>query len=237
MAESPGQEVEPTPTALALRALAGFAALALALGTALFLPAGTFDYWQAWLYLLAFLAPAAVITLYLWRADRHLLEGRVSAGPLAERQLVQMLIPPVAALAFLSLMVMPGLDHRFGWSNVPAPLSIVADLVVAAGFYIVFLVFRENTFTAATIRVVGEQRVISTGPYAVVRHPMYAGAVLTLLATPVALGSWWGLLAFVPMLAVIVWRLRAEEQFLREHLPGYAEYCARVRYRLVPLSW
>jgi protein-S-isoprenylcysteine O-methyltransferase Ste14 len=188
-------------------------------------------------YLLIFLGSAALITAYLWRADPGLLERRVNAGPTAERQRDQQLIQSAASVAFLSLIVVPALDDRFGWSTVPVVLSAAADVLVAIGFWIVYRVFRANTFTAATIGVEHEQRVISTGPYAIVRHPMYAGALLMLFATPLALGSWWGLLACVPMLAAIVCRLQSEEEFLGQHLTGYAEYCLKVRNRLIPRVW
>ena len=113
----------------------------------------------------------------------------------------------------------------------------VGDFLVALGFLIVFLVFNENTFTAATIEVAPEQKAVSTGPYAIVRHPMYAGALLMLFGTPLALGSWWGLLMFVAMAGIIVLRLLDEERFLSEHLAGYEQYRLRVRYRLVPVLW
>ena len=135
------------------------------------------------------------------------------------------------------LMVVPSFDHRFRWSSVPAIAAVAADVVAIAGFWIVFQVFKANTFTGATIQVAREQEVISTGPYAAVRHPMYAGALLIVLATPLALGSWWGLVAFVAILAVIVWRLQAEERFLVDNLRGYVEYRSRVRYRLIPCVW
>jgi protein-S-isoprenylcysteine O-methyltransferase Ste14 len=220
-----------------VRTLLGFAALAVAVGAAVFGPAWTFDYWQGWLYLLAFFGSAAAITLYLWRADPFLLERRVSGGPLAEQQTNQRIIQSIASLAFISLLILPSLDHRFGWSNVPGLVTLAADVVVVIGFWIVFIVFRVNTFTAATVGVATGQTVISQGPYGVVRHPMYAGALLMLLATPVALGSWWGLIAFAPMLGSIVWRLQAEEELLARQLSGYAGYRARVRYRLMPLVW
>jgi protein-S-isoprenylcysteine O-methyltransferase Ste14 len=222
---------------LGLRTILGFVALLLVVGTALFVPAATLTYWQGWLYVVTFFGSAAAISLYLWRADPKLLERRVQRGPLAEGEASQRLIQSVAGLAFIALLVVPSVDHRFGWSNVPWPLSILADVVVVVGFWIVFVVFRVNTFTAATIGVAAEQRVIETGPYGLVRHPMYAGAMLLLLATPVALGSWWDLLACVPMLAVIILRLQDEERFLLEHLPGYMQYRARVRFRLVPGVW
>jgi protein-S-isoprenylcysteine O-methyltransferase Ste14 len=134
-------------------------------------------------------------------------------------------------------MILPSLDHRFSWSAVPLPIVVTGDVLVALGFLIVFLVFKENTFTAATIAVTPDQKVVSTGPYSVVRHPMYSGALVMLLGTPLALGSWWGLLMFILMTATIAWRARDEERFLFKNLSGYEEYCRTVRYRLAPFVW
>ena len=222
---------------LARKTVLGFAQLIVAMSIALFGPAGTLDYWQAWVFLLVFVGSAAIITWYLWRNDPSLLERRVEAGPTAEKQTLQKVIQTVAALAFISCLVVPALDHRFGWSRVPVALEIAGDVLVAIGFFIVFRVFRENSFSAATIAVTSNQKVIATGPYAVVRHPMYAGALVMLVGTPLALGSWWGLLLLIPMTLVLVLRLLDEEKFLARNLPGYTEYCQRVRYRLVPYVW
>jgi protein-S-isoprenylcysteine O-methyltransferase Ste14 len=134
-------------------------------------------------------------------------------------------------------MILPSLDHRFSWSAVPLLAVVVGDALTALGFFIVFRVFKENSFTAATIEVAPDQRVISTGPYAIVRHPMYSGALVMLVGTPLALGSWWGLLMSVLMIFAIAWRALDEERFLRKNLSGYAEYCQIVRYRLVPFVW
>jgi protein-S-isoprenylcysteine O-methyltransferase Ste14 len=222
---------------MAARSIAGLLFLLLVLGVALFAPAGTLGYWQAWLYLAVFGASAGAITLHLWNHDPQLLERRLRAGPTGEQRPIQRLIQSVASVAFLAIYVVAAFDNRFGWSHVPGVVSVVAEVFVAIGFAIVFLVFRENTYTAATIEVASGQSVISTGPYGVVRHPMYAGALLLLAATPIALGSWWGLLLFAPICLVIVWRLLDEERFLTTDLPGYAEYCANVRWRLVPAVW
>ena len=131
-------------------------------------------------------------------------------------------------------MVVPALDRRYGWSQVPVPLEILGEILVALGFFIVFIVFRENTFTAAIIAVADDQKVLSTGPYAIVRHPMYTGGLILLLGTPLALGSWWGLAMFVVIALAIVWRLFDEEKFLAKSLPGYSEYLQKVHYRLLP---
>ena len=135
---------------------------------------------------------------------------------------------------YVALLVASALDHRFGWSSPPAYLTIAADLLILLGLYIVFLVYRENSFTSATIEVAADQRVISTGPYAVVRHPMYAGGFLYLLAMPLALGSWWGLLAVAALAPFLIWRLFDEERFLKKNLLGYADYCLKLRWRLIP---
>lgn len=222
---------------LATKALVGFAELIAALGLTVFVPAGTLDYWQGWVYLVVFVGCAALITVYLWRNDPQLLSRRVDAGPLAEPTVRQKIIQLCAALAFIGLLVVSALDHRFGWSHAPFAIIVLGDILVSIGFWVVFAVFRENTFTAATIGVAADQRVITTGPYARVRHPMYAGALILLTGTPLALDSWWGLLMVGVMTAVIVWRLLDEERFLMVHLPGYGDYRQSVRYRLVPGAW
>ena len=215
----------------------GFTQLIAALGFLLLAPAWTLDYWQAWVYLCVFAASAALITAYLWKNDPKLLERRINAGPGAEKEKRQKLVQLVASFVFMGAMIVPSLDHRFSWSTVPLTVVVVGDVLVALGFLIVFLVFKENTFTAATIAVTPDQKVVSTGPYAVVRHPMYSGALVMLLGTPLALGSWWGLLMFIPMVLTIAWRARDEERFLFKNLPGYEEYCQTVRYRLLPFVW
>lgn len=219
---------------LAAKTLLGFAQLVVFVAAALFGPAWTFDYWQGWVYLGVFAGSSALITAYLWKNDRRLLERRVRAGPMAENEPRQKLIQLGATLAFIGIIVLPSIDRRFAWSDVPAAGAAGGDMLAALGFFIVFLVFKENTFTAATIEVAPDQRVISTGPYRIVRHPMYAGALVLLFGTPLALGSWWGETFFIALLVVIVCRLLDEETFLAKNLPGYDRYCAEVRYRLIP---
>ena len=203
----------------------------------LFLAAGTVHYWQAWIFIAVFSAAVLTITAYLVKNDPKLLERRLSAGPGAEKEKNQNLIQFLAMIAFLATIVVPAIDHRFGWSAMPPYVVAIGDILVALGFFIVFLVFKENTFTAGTIEVVSDQKVIATGPYAHVRHPMYIGALVMLLGVPLALGSWWGLLTIIPMTVVITWRLLEEEKFLAKNLSGYSEYRNKVRSRLVPLVW
>ena len=202
-----------------------------------FLAAGTVHYWQAWSFLAVFSTIVLAITAYLVKNDPKLLERRVNAGPGAEKERNQNLIQFLAMIAFLATIVVPAIDHRFGWSTMPSYVVAMGDILVAFGFFIVFLVFKENTFTAGTIEVVSDQKVIATGPYAHVRHPMYIGALVMLLGVPLALGSWWGLLTIIPMTIVITWRLLEEEKFLAKNLSGYSDYQSKVRCRLVPLVW
>jgi protein-S-isoprenylcysteine O-methyltransferase Ste14 len=209
----------------------------VALAALLFIPAGTFDYWQAWLFMAVFVTTSGAITVDLAIRDPKLLERRMHVGPRAEKEPVQKIIVLLAMLVFIAMLVVSALDHRFGWSSVPASVSVLADGLIALAFLFVFFVFRENSFSASTIQIAEGQTVISTGPYALVRHPMYAGALVMLLALPVALGSWWGLLVVVLKLPVLIWRLLDEERFLRQNLAGYAQYQTKVRYRLLPLIW
>jgi protein-S-isoprenylcysteine O-methyltransferase Ste14 len=224
-------------TELNKKAFAGFLRLLVVMGATIFLPAWTLDYWQAWIFLPVFFGCSIAITVYLMKNDPKLLERRVNAGVGAEQEKSQNIIQALAALAFIAIFVVSAFDHRFAWSTVPPYLTALGDILVVLGFYVVFLVFKENTFASGTIEVGVEQKVISTGPYALVRHPMYVGALVMLVGVPLALGSLWGLLAIVPMTLVIVARLLDEEKFLAKNLAGYSDYQGKVRCRLLPLIW
>ncbi len=222
---------------LARKTVIGFTQLIALLGILLLAPAWTLDYWQAWVYLSVFAVSTALITVYLWKEDPKLLERRINAGPGAENEKRQKLVQALASVVFIGTMILPSLDHRFSWSAVPLTVVVTGDVLVALGFLVIFRVFKENSFAAATITVAPDQRLVWTGPYAIVRHPMYSGALIMLFGTPLALGSWWALLMFIPMALAILWRARDEERFLMANLPGYEEYCQIVRYRLVPRVW
>ncbi len=219
------------------KAMLGLANLTVVMGAALFASAGTLRFAEGWVFLALFFGPALAITLYLMRKDPALLERRTQAGPMAEKETSQKVIQGLASMAFLATLVIPALDHRLHWSHAPLPAVIAGDALVVVGFLSVFLVFRANTYTSSVIEVATEQGVIDGGPYAVVRHPMYAGALVLLAGIPLALGSLVGLLTFPAFVAVIVWRLLDEERFLVKHLPGYTAYRRKTRYRLVPLVW
>jgi protein-S-isoprenylcysteine O-methyltransferase Ste14 len=210
------------------------AGLAVVMALLLFVPTGTLRYWQAWLYLAVFFGAAIIITLYLMKHDPALLERRLRGGPTAEKEPTQKLIMLFACIGFIALLVVPALDVRHGWSMVPVWVVIVGAILVAVGFYVTFLVYKENSFSAATIQIAPDHRVVSTGPYARVRHPTYAGGLIYCIGTPLALGSYWGLLAFAAFAPVLVWRLLDEEKFLARNLPGYTDYQRRVRWRLIP---
>jgi len=219
------------------KAFGGLLRLLITLAGLLFLPAWTLDYWQAWIFLAVFSISVLAITVYLMRNDPKLLKRRIHAGSRAEKERSQKIIQFLGTIAFIAVIAFPAIDHRFRWSTVPPYAVVAGDVLVALGLLIIFLVFKENTFTSAVIEVDAEQRVISTGPYALVRHPMYLGAVVMLFGVPLALGSWWGLFAVILLTLVIVWRLLEEEKFLAKNLSGYSAYRNDVRYRLLPFIW
>ncbi len=222
---------------LARRAWLGLGALALVMGLVLFITAGTLAYWQAWIYLIVFTGTSTAVTLRLLHEDPALVERRLRGGPTAETRGLQRVIMTFTSLGFVALLVVPALDRRFGWSDVPAALSVAGNGLVVLGFYLISRVYRVNTFASATIEIADDQRVITTGPYAIVRHPMYASASFYLLGTPLALGSYWGLIPLACTVPFLIWRLLDEERFLAARLPGYREYQGRVRHRLVPFVW
>ena len=219
------------------KTLLRIAAVIIIFGLVLFISAGTIRYWHAWVYLGVYAGASLLISLYLLKHDPALLKRRLSGGPTAEKRIAQKIIMFFASIGFVGLLVVPALDFRLGWSAVPLPVVIMGDLLVVVGFYLVFVVYKENTYTSATIEVAENQKVISTGPYAIVRHPMYASASIYLMGTPLALGSYWGFLALAFLMPFLIWRLLDEENFLARDLPGYVEYQKKVRYRLVPYVW
>lgn len=203
----------------------------------LFIPAGTLNYWQAWVFVAVFELSAQALGIYFLVHDRELLERRMNIGPVAEQRPAQKCISALFILGFAGLVVFPALDHRFGWSPVAPVVSVIANAMIVLSFLLFFVVMKTNSHAASTIQVEEGQPVVSTGPYAYVRHPMYSGALLLVIAMPLALGSWWGVFLVVPFFPVLVWRILDEESFLRENLPGYAGYTQRVQYRLVPRAW
>lgn len=198
--------------------------------------AGSFDFWQAWTLLTIGVAAGIPANLYLWKNHPALMERRMKAvkGPNTEARPAQKRFVLLWYAGWIAILVVCAIDHRLRWSAEPPVLVVAGDILILAGAYVQLLAFRENSFASATIEVATDQRVISTGPYASVRHPMYSGFLLLLPGVPLALGSYWGLVLVLPLVIVIVWRLLDEEKFLAESLTGYSEYRSRVRWRLIP---
>jgi len=206
-------------------------------GVLLFLPTGTFNYWQAWVFIAVFTAATAGPSIY-WAVKRpEILRRRMSAGPLAEARPAQRLIVTAVYLLASATFVVSALDHRFGWSQVPTTVVLIGDVLVAGGLGLAMLVVHQNSYAAATITVEAEQQLVSTGLYGLVRHPMYFGALIMMIGTPVALDSYWGLVVLIPSLVVLAFRILDEEKALTQELSGYVEYTQKVHHRLVPGVW
>jgi protein-S-isoprenylcysteine O-methyltransferase Ste14 len=232
--EAPMSELQLTRSDLTRQVIVRFGLAVPLLGLLLFLPAGTLAYWEAWLYLAILFIPMTFVLFYLLRNDPELLERRMRTR---EQETAQSRIVKLFALYCLAIFILPGLDHRFGWSHVPVPLVLFADLLVLAGYIIFFLVLRENRYASRVVEVAKGQQVISSGPYAVVRHPMYLGLLLLYVFSPLALGSYWAVLPALLVIPLLVARIRNEESVLERTLNGYAAYMQHTRFRLIPAIW
>ncbi|MCG7609073.1 hypothetical protein BA059_27595 [Mycolicibacterium sp. (ex Dasyatis americana)] len=208
-----------------------------AFGLVLFSLAGTLDFWQAWVFLVVFALSTWIPSIFLQHADPEAHRRRKHAGPAAETRMVQKVLIGAWYLSLAAMVVISALDHRFGWSSVPAAVCVAGDVLVVVGLGITSLVVIQNSFAASTVQIEQGQKVVSTGLYGVVRHPMYTGNVLTIVGVPLALGSYWGLLPVISGLIMLVVRIRDEEKLLVEELDGYREYAQQARYRLVPYMW
>jgi protein-S-isoprenylcysteine O-methyltransferase Ste14 len=209
----------------------------VAIGLLVFVPAGTVNYWQAWTCLAVFACAAWIPSVYLQATNPVALQGRMRSGPIAEGRTVQKIVMLGLYGSLAAICVISGLDHRWGWSSVPAVVSLIGDVAVAAGLGVVVLVVIQNSYASTTVQVASGQKVVNTGLYGLVRHPMYTGNVLMLVGLPLALGSYWALALVVPGVAVLAARIHDEEKLLREELDGYREYTQKVRSRLIPYLW
>jgi protein-S-isoprenylcysteine O-methyltransferase Ste14 len=222
---------------IALQTLASGIFGVLFFAVLLFVPAGTVNYWQAWVFIAVFIVATLIPSIYLAVNDPAALQRRMKGGPTAETRTVQKLVISGTIVSVVAVLVVSALDHRFGWSQVPTPIIVVGDVLVALGLGMAQLVVIQNSYAGATITVEAEQKVVSTGLYGLVRHPMYVGTLVMLIGTPLALDSYWGLLAIVPVMPALAARIDDEEKMLRHELDGYDEYMEKVRYRLVPGVW
>lgn len=207
------------------------------IGVGLFLPAGTFNYWQAWVLLAVLIISSVIPVSYLSLKNPAALRRRMQGGPTAETRTVQKFISSVTLLMVPAVMVLSSFDHRFGWSPVPLAVSLFGDALVAIGIILAMLVVIQNNYAAANITVEAGQKVTTTGLYGFVRHPMYVGILITMAGIPLALGSWWGLVGLIPDAIAFISRIIDEEKMLKQELDGYSEYMQKVHYRLVPYVW
>ena len=209
----------------------------VAFGLMLFVPAGTTHYWQGWAFLAVFALSTWVPTVYLSRTNPAALQRRMRAGPRAETRTVQKFIIIGAFLGVFAMVALSALDHRFGWSSVPTAVVLIGDVLVVVGLIVAMLVVVQNGYAAATVTVEADQKVVSSGLYGLVRHPMYVGNAILMLGTPLALGSYWGLVMLVPGVLVLIFRILDEERALVAELAGYRDYTQQVHYRLLPYVW
>ncbi len=197
-------------------------------------PAGSLGYWQGWVFCAVILTPALFTALYFLKRALEFLERRMKYK---EKESQQKNIIAVSNLFCLLGFLIPGFDFRYGWSSVPIWLVILSDIIILAGYFLIFFSFKENVYAGRTVEIFKGQKVIDSGPYAIVRHPMYAGIIPLFLFIPLALGSFWGIIPMLVVCAAIIFRIFNEEEMLKRDLPGYVEYCEKVRYRLIPFIW
>ncbi|MGE5327886.1 MAG: methyltransferase family protein [Deltaproteobacteria bacterium] len=204
----------------------------LILGVVLFLPAGSFRYWEGWVFWIINLISIFFITFYFMKKDPELLSRRTE---FKEKEKTRK-VPAIFNLYLLGYII-PGLDFRYHWSTVPTALIIAANGICFLGFILIILVFMKNTYASTIIQVEKEQKVITTGPYTIVRHPMYMGMLLMLLFTPLALGSYWAIIPFLLSIPMNIIRIKGEEEILTKEVQGYKDYCIKTKYRLIPFIW
>lgn len=214
--------------------LTAFPLIFLTMGVPVFAAAWTWNFWEAWLFVFVFSLACTIHGLVLWKFAPNVLKRRLKAGPTAETRPVQKLIMTLVMTSFFAFLILCGLDHRFSWSHVPTVAVLFGELLIALSFYVFTKVCLENEFASATIELHEGQNVVDTGMYGLVRHPMYAGALILMLGIPLALGSLWSALFMVVPIGVLVWRISDEEKLLVAQLKGYSEYCQKVKFKMIP---
>lgn len=211
-----------------------FSLLPVLIGLLILIPAGTFNYWQVYLYLAVIVIPMMFVLLFFLKNDPRFLERRTRTK---EKEKQQKIIQFTFSIFFFSGYIISGFDKRFGWSDIPTNIIVFADIFVLLGYILVFFVFKQNSYASRVVEVEKNQKVISTGLYSYVRHPMYTGIIIMFLPTTIALGSYWGLISMATIPIALVLRLLNEEKVLHNELSGYNEYCQRTKYRLIPFIW
>lgn len=219
---------------LLFNALTKFICGLLLVGLLLFLPAGSFNYINGWIFIGLLFIPILILGIVMFFKSPELLKKRLDAK---EKEITQKGVVAISALLFLIGFIVAGLDFRFGWSYVPDVIVIIAAVILLVSYVLYAEVVRENVYLSRTIVIQENQRVVDNGLYGIVRHPMYAVTIWLFLAIPVILCSWWSLLCFLPYIAVIIVRIKNEEKVLEENLAGYSEYMKKVKYRLFPFIW
>jgi len=221
-------------TALIRKMIVRFSLVPLFIGLFTLLPAGTFNYWQVYVYFSILVIPMLFVLLYFLKRDPKFLQRRTKGTEkVKEQKLIQLINLPV----FMAAFIIPGLDRRFGWSELPTEIIIATDVFIMGGYLLIFMVFKENSYASRIVEIDQAQKVISTGLYSIIRHPMYLGVLIMYLPTPLALGSYWGLIPMALLPVSLVLRIINEEKVLKENLEGYKEYCLKTRYRLIPYLW
>ena len=220
--------------ALIKKIIVRFTMLPVILSLIIFVPAGTINYWQVYAYFAVILIPMIFIIRYFVKKDLLFLERRLKTR---EREKQQKIIQVAFTIIFFMGYIVSGLDKRFGWSDIPFPVVLIVDVVILTGYIIVFYVFKQNSYASRVVEVEQDQKVISTGLYSIVRHPMYIGILIMYIPTPIAIGSFWGLIPILSIPIALVLRILNEEKVLNEELNGYKEYCQKTKYRLIPYVW
>jgi protein-S-isoprenylcysteine O-methyltransferase Ste14 len=234
MADKKSELAQPEMKSLIKKIIIRFSLVPVVIGLLVLIPSGTINYWQVYLYFAILLVPMIFVLLYFLKNDPMFLERRTRAK---EKEKEQIIIQIVFSFIFLSGFVIPGLDKRFGWSHIPILIVIVADIVILFGYLIIFLVFKQNSYASRVVEVEKDQKIITTGLYGIVRHPMYIGVIIMYVPTPIALGSYWGLLPMATIPLALVFRIINEEKVLCKNLPDYKSYCRKTKYRLIPYIW
>ncbi|MCU0472306.1 MAG: isoprenylcysteine carboxylmethyltransferase family protein [Bacteroidales bacterium] len=232
--ESKSEITKQERSALIRKMITRFSFVPLFIGICTLLPAGTFSYWQVYVYFSVLVVPMVFVLIYFLKRDPKFLDRRTrGTEKVKEQKLIQMINLPV----FMAAFIIPGLDRRFGWSDVPIEIIIITNIVILGGYLIIFNVFRQNSYASRIVETYKEQKVITTGLYSAVRHPMYIGVLIMYMPTPLALGSYWGLIPMALLPVALVFRILNEEKVLKENLEGYKEYCLKTKYRLIPYIW